>query len=425
MVSGFAIVLGKVVRALARLRGGGSALPGLLVERIDPGFVRRTLAQLPYGVAVVIGTNGKTTTTKIVTELLRSQGLTVFTNASGSNFTRGIASALLGEVSLRGALGAQIAVLELDEAHAVHFAEAVTPRYSLVLNVARDQLDRFAEIDDTARLLQAVVADTTRDVVLNRQDPLVASIAARIGQAEVRYFGLAAELIGVFPNDDQLHASPAPLPDAGLPDADVLLQSLRGQTARFLIEGEPVVATLTLPGIYNAYNAAAALALCRSIMGEAVDQPRLVAALCEVTPAFGRGERLDVNGQDLSLVLVKNPSGFQLCLASFTAEGHHTMIAINDQHSDGRDVSWLWDVDFASLRRAGVSVVSGARADDMALRLHYDQVPFSDVVPDLPSALRHFIATSAGQPMRIYCTYTAMLTLRRELRTLTTVEAVS
>src|SRR5690606_38517495 len=143
----YVTILGKAVKYAAGLRGGGSALPGLVVERIDPDFVRRTLAQLPRGVIVVSGSNGKTTTTKMVVELLESQGLTVFTNRTGSNFSRGVAAALLGEVDTKGRLSADIAVLELDEAHGVNFTEIIQPDYVLLLNVMRDQLDRFGEVD--------------------------------------------------------------------------------------------------------------------------------------------------------------------------------------------------------------------------------------------------------------------------------------
>src|SRR6478609_11301388 len=152
----FSVPLGKLVRRVSRLRGGGSALPGLVVERIDPGFMQRTLSTLPLGVAVVSGTNGKTTTTKMVVELLEGQKLKVFTNRTGSNLTRGVAAALLGEITSRGELNADIAVLELDEAHAVHFVKTIQPRYCLLLNVMRDQLDRFGEIDATAKLLKTV-----------------------------------------------------------------------------------------------------------------------------------------------------------------------------------------------------------------------------------------------------------------------------
>ena len=185
-MSSFSVLVGKLVRGASRLRGGGSALPGLVVEKIDPNFIRRTLSTLPLGVAVVSGTNGKTTTTKMVVELLEGQGLKVFTNRTGSNFTRGVAAALLGEVNLRGRLDADIAVLELDEAHAVHFVKLIQPRYALLLNVLRDQLDRFGEIDKTTRLLEQIAKATTETVVLNREDPRVASIADSLDRPEGR-----------------------------------------------------------------------------------------------------------------------------------------------------------------------------------------------------------------------------------------------
>ena len=142
-------IIGKSVKKVAQLRGGGSALPGLVVEKIDPDFIRRTLEDLPQGVVIISGTNGKTTTTKIVVELLESVGMKVFTNRTGSNFSRGVAAALLNEVDIHGKLDADIAVLELDEAWAVKFVKMVQPRFSLLLNVMRDQLDRFGEIDTT------------------------------------------------------------------------------------------------------------------------------------------------------------------------------------------------------------------------------------------------------------------------------------
>ena len=144
-----------------------------------------------------------------------------------------------------------------------------------------------------------------------------------------------------------------------------------------------------------------------------------------MTPAFGRGESLTVNGQPLDLVLVKNPAGFRLALKSFPAAGYRTMIAINDNYADGRDMSWLWDVDFDSLRDTGVAEVSGVRARDMGLRLFYEDVPVGRVDTDLNASLQRFIADDPETPKRIYCTYTAMLALRRELGKLTEVEVVS
>ena len=416
-------LLGKAVRSIARLRGGGSALPGLFVEKIDPDFIRRTLSTLPQGVVVISGTNGKTTTTKMVVELLESQGLKVFTNRTGSNFTRGVAAALLGEVDNRGNLDADIAVLELDEAHAVHFVKAISPRYTLLLNVMRDQLDRFGEIDITAKLLETIAQHTSDTIILNREDPRVASIATALNGKKVSYFGLSQNLIKLFPSDDNLHSN-ANVKSSSV-GADVVLHAIKDNKAQFIIDGETITTTLQLQGIYNIYNAAAALALTRTIVGEAVDQTRLIDTLSQITPAFGRGETITLGGQPIELVLVKNPSGFRLGLSSFDPSGYQTMIAINDNYADGRDMSWLWDVPFDSLRESGVAQVSGIRAFDMALRLQYDEVPVADVETDLATALQHFINTAADQPKRIFCTYTAMLALRRELSKMTTVEEIS
>lgn len=422
-MSSFSILVGKLVRAASRLRGGGSALPGLVVEKIDPDFIRRTLSTLPLGVAVVSGTNGKTTTTKMVVELLEGQGLKVFTNRTGSNFTRGVAAALIGEVNLRGRLDADIAVLELDEAHAVHFVKLIQPRYSLLLNVLRDQLDRFGEIDKTTRLLEQIALATTDTVVLNREDPRVASIAGSLSGPKAVYFGLDASLRSTFPNDDEMRGSRSEAIAAAQP-ADVVLERVAEDEADFRVDDEVTTTSLKLRGVYNIFNAAAALTFARQILGGRADRPALFDSLADVQPAFGRGESLTVNGAPLELVLVKNPSGFRLGLKSFAAHGYATMIAVNDNYADGRDMSWLWDVDFETLS-GGVDMVSGVRAYDMALRLKYDDVPVRDVETDIPAALAKFIAAAGTQPMRIFCTYTAMLSVRRELSKITKVEVVS
>lgn len=421
MAKPYTVLLGKTVRYIARLRGGGSALPGLFVERIDPDFVADTLAQLPRGVVLISGTNGKTTTTKMVVQLLESQNLKVFTNRTGSNFVRGVAAALLGEVDNKGTIDADIAVLELDEAHAVHFVNRIPPRYSLLLNVMRDQLDRFGEIDATARMLEQIAKATTDTVVLNREDPRVANIANRITTASVAYFGLDQSLRSQFPSDDDMHG--ASTNNASYPGADVVLRSFKDSSATFTIDKKDITTTLKLQGIYNIYNAAAALALVRTIGVN--DEQKLIDSLAGITPAFGRGEALTVNGHPLEIVLVKNPSGFRLGLQSFEPQGYATMIAINDNYADGRDMSWLWDVDFDSLQELGVSELSGTRAYDMALRMQYDDVTVSHVEVNLPTALRHFIAANPTIPKRIYCTYTAMMTLRRELAKITDVEVIS
>ena len=409
--------IGKVIRKVTRLRGGGSAFPGLVIEKIDPYFTRDVLASLPYGVVIVSGTNGKTTTTKMVVELLESQGLKVFTNRTGSNFARGVTAALLADINYKGEIDADIAVLELDEAHAVKFVDVVAPKHSLLLNVMRDQLDRFGEIDTTARMLEHIAKATQETVVLNREDPRVAAIADEISLTP-HYFGLAPELKAQFSSGDESGLITKDVP------ASITLQAFSGDTATFLIGDTPVTTSLKLRGIYNIFNAAAALTLARAVMGNKLDAKKLIACLADIEPAFGRGETLMIDEQPVELVLVKNPSGFRLALQSFAAAEYATMIAINDNYADGRDMSWLWDVDFASLQATGVHTISGVRAYDMALRLQYDDVEVSQVDTNIIAALKHFLGRNNDAPKRIFCTYTAMLTIRKELAKITEVERV-
>lgn len=419
----FTTVLGKTVQQVARLRGGGSALPGLFVEKIDPDFVARTLKNLPRGIAIISGTNGKTTTTKMVVELLEGQGLKVFTNRTGSNFTRGVAAALLGEVDVYGNLDADIAVLELDEAYAVHFARAINPDYCLLLNVMRDQLDRFGEIDNTADLLHTVAKNTTKCAVVNRDDPRLGGYEfVRSLKIPLRSFGVHPKYLQLFPSDDSLRGGEQNAAKLYADDTSLEDFSERGATIAF--GGENYSVQVGLRGVYNLQNATGAIALVRVIMGGELDVKQMLDSLSQITPAFGRGEQITVGGQPCELVLVKNPAGFRLSLASFDPDGWATMIAINDNYADGRDMSWLWDVDFDSLRSQGVAELSGVRAYDMALRLQYDLVEITHVEPDIAAALKQFINTNSGKPKRIYCTYTAMLRLRRELANYTTVEEI-
>lgn len=419
----FVIIMGKAVRHAARMRGGGSALPGLFVEKISPDFIKQTLAQLPRGVVVISGTNGKTTTTKMVVSLLEAHGLKVFTNRTGSNFTRGVAAALLGDIDIKGKLDADIAVLELDEAHAVHFVKAIPPRYSLLLNVMRDQLDRFGEIDATAKMLEKIAQATTDTVVLNREDRRVLAIKDSLHNQNVELFGLSNDLLPDFPSDDELRGGITK--KTVRPEASVVLKKYSGNQATYHIDGKDLTTNLKLNGVYNVFNSAAAIALTQAILGDEAQSDIVISTIAAVTPAFGRGEALEVGGHPLELVLVKNPSGFRLGLKSFSPIGYATMIAINDNYADGRDMSWLWDVDFESLTELGVSEVSGIRAYDMALRLQYDEVAIGRIEPDLTFALRQFISTNKDMPKRIYCTYTAMLALRKELSKITKVEVVS
>ncbi|MGK2349116.1 MurT ligase domain-containing protein [Actinomyces sp. W5033] len=439
------VALGRTARFAARLRGGGTggtALPGLVMERTDPGFLRRTLDQLPLGVVVVTGTNGKTTTTKMLVQLLQEQGLTVLTNRTGSNFVRGVLASLLTEVSWTGRAKADVAVLELDEAHAVRFVDKVRPRGALLLNVMRDQLDRFGEIDYTASLLRQVAQATTGVVVTNADDPRLGADAFLEGlEARVSAFGVGQGLRDVFLSDDELRGGASQAARSATtgqgagrlcPPARVSLESLEGQDAVIRVDGQDHPVTFTIPGVHNQLNAVAALAMAVEVLGRRLDLPCLLGTLSRVEAAFGRGEVLDLDGRQIELSLVKNPAGFRMGLLTAAqavrARGPETvMVAINDEHADGRDMSWLWDVDFSSLRHGGVAVVTGVRAWDMALRLRYDGVEVGAVEPDLSRAL-DLLRQAAGRTeegrMRVFTSYTAMLALRARLAELTEVEEV-
>ena len=410
----------------------------------------------------------------MVVELLRGQGLKVFTNPTGSNFTRGVVAALLGAMPLNGRLDADVAVLELDEAHATHFVRTVKPRAALLLNVMRDQLDRFGEIDYTASLLHKVARATTGTVVLNADDPRLAAPSFRADlRADVRGFAVSPQLRSVFLSDDELHDSldgctlgqpkkdaeakadtEAPLdsvkgPGQGEPDAVAAespakpaekpaqpleivatLEEMSGRHAVIDLAGHRHEVDFAIPGAHNILNATAAMGLVKELLGERTDEQALAASAAKVTAAFGRGELLSIDGQEVELGLVKNPAGFRMSLLSAAAVRSQQppliMIAINDQYADGRDMSWLWDVDFTPLKQAGVSIVTGVRATDMALRLSYDDVAVGKVEANLSQALAQLVKLSREQhrPIRILSTYTAMLELRSLLASYTDVEEV-
>ncbi len=398
------ILIGKGAQKITHLRGsGGSALPGLIIERIDPKFIGKILSKLPYGVVVISGTNGKTTTTKIVSELLEKQGLKVFTNNTGSNFVRGVISAILQDIKLNGKFDYDIAVLELDEAHAVKFTEVAPVDYALLLNVQRDQLDRFGEIDHTAALLQKVATAASKTVVLNREDPRVGKMTAK----NIEYFGLSDKLIQKFPSDDDLISKSKTKSSSKA--AKVIFKNLQKNQATYTIGKKDYKVDLKLKGIFNAYNVAGALAMCHCIMPDTKVQ-KFIDHLSEIESAFGRGESFTINGTEVEILLVKNPSAFQLSLASFVEDDYDYMIAINDRIADGRDISWLWNVDFSNLKN--VKMISGIRAYEMALRLKYDNIEIGEINEDLEVALRSFTSSNKKRK-RIFATYTAMLEIRK------------
>jgi UDP-N-acetylmuramyl tripeptide synthase len=418
-----ALYVGKLVVLVGRLLGKrGSSFPGLVVEKISPGFLANALRSLPGGVIVVTGTNGKTTTVKMIAETLRTEHQ-VLTNRTGANFTRGIVSSIVREMPLTGKLPHTIAVFEIDEAWAVRFVEQVPTRGVVITNVMRDQMDRFGEIDHTARLLTKVVAAAEDFAVLNADDPRVVAMAPA-ARCPITYFGVGAELRRVFITDDELYAAEIDVAakHAARPAPQFVLEHVAPGAIDILAPDGRHQVALQVFGSHNAQNATAALA-AGSCAG--IPVPAAIGALEGMQAAFGRGEFIALNGQHLLLQLVKNPGGFRYSLMDVgSVTPAEVLIAINDEYADGRDVSWLWDVDFRSLASWPVST-TGTRAEDMALRLDYDGVPVRSVIPDMARAIEALSARHPeGATLVVCATYTAMFEMRDVLAGMTEVAPV-
>jgi lipid II isoglutaminyl synthase (glutamine-hydrolysing) len=389
-------------------------MPGLVVEKLVPGYLGVMLHKLPDGIVVVTGTNGKTTTTKMIVELLEANGKRVLTNATGSNLTRGIISTVSRQATVTGHLPFDIAVLELDEAYAWRFTDVIKPDWVVGLNASRDQLDRFGEVDAVAQLISNTMLSAAKGIVVNADDKRLCAAVADAGVPLV-YFGVTPALLKYFPRDDELVAvaSKRTQPNTGQVENSVTLRSFKKDTAVYEVDGQTINVALQVTGQHNFQNAAGALALAHALLPK-VSTALLAEQLAKVQPAFGRGQTFRLkNDSELQLNLVKNPASFRQGLASYVRPGAKVMIAINDQIADSRDMSWLWDIEFGPVQANGVEITTGSRAADMALRLQYDDITVETIEPGLEKALKYF-ASIPGDKV-IFATYTAMLRLHHLL----------
>jgi UDP-N-acetylmuramyl tripeptide synthase len=405
MMKLLAIYAGKITYVLLRMIGRmAGTLPGLIAEKIDPNILSDSLSKLPKGVVVVTGTNGKTTTTKILTEML-SRKYRVLTNPTGSNFTRGIAAAVVSKSTLAGRLNYDIAVIELDEAYAVKFVEKIQPDYSIILNVTRDQMDRFGEIDHTAKLLETVVKKTKKAVVLNADDNRVRPMKL-VAPGKVYYFGVSNTLSHIFVNDENLHTAEK---QSRQQTVDAELISLKNELTTFSIGNDTLSVKLNFFGLYNSQNAVAASLMANKL---GIDNKQISDALSTTSPAFGRGEIFDLGSNKIIVQLVKNPAGFrQALIGSLSTDSDITCLVINDNYADGRDVSWLWDVEFSQYIKSPTVITSGHRAYDMSVRLAYDDIMVTETISDLGEFV-NYVKNQDNKNIIIFTTYTAMLKLR-------------
>ncbi|HEV2412882.1 MAG TPA: MurT ligase domain-containing protein [Candidatus Saccharimonadales bacterium] len=417
------IWLAKFLRVAVRLTGrnSGSALPGLVVEKISPDFLEQMCGRLPLGVVVVTGTNGKTTTTRLLTHLLSGQGLRVLSNPSGSNLTRGVVSTIIEHSTLAGRLEYDVAVFELDEAFSPHFTKIARPKLLIALNVHRDQLDRYGEIDSAASLIARAASHASKVLVNGEDDLLVEQIKHTRPESKILEFTMSTELRATLVTEDTFNIAKKQVHRMVMTSFAQLTGSTKKQQGRQVFDGvvggDHVHVTLPLLGVHNAFNALAALAGLKIVLPK-VNLADASAVLADFKPAFGRGESLTVKGHKVTVALIKNPSGFMQNLRTFVDPTvDKILIIINDRYADGRDVSWLWDTDVSNLRNfKGEIYLAGRRRYDIALRLKYEGITHHVIeTSDAAEGLRTLVDTKGEAHLLIMPTYTAMLSARKWL----------
>ncbi len=411
--------------------GGGSSIPGVIVDRLDPGFVARRVARLTGGTVAISGTNGKTTTTSMIRAILAAAGNDTVSNETGANMMRGVSTALLNAPT-----EATVGVFEIDEAWMVKLVPVLKPRVVVLTNVFRDQLDRFGEAESVAKLLARAAVDLPADskVVVNADDPLlwfalrerdpvgfgvrplVPVQASHRGDAEPETCPRCGAAV-VYEMRTIAHLGRCACVECGwasaAPEFEARVVEGTGLGPMTVeIAGETV--ELQLGGIYNAYNAAAAIAATAQL---GVPVPVAVAALGAFKPRFGRSEDFVVDGRPVRLVLAKNPAGASAVvreLANDPTVGA-VVVAVSDQIADGRDISWIWDVDHERLAATELPLVpAGRRAADVAVRLKYAGATPAPAETEPLSAIRSALAhCPVGKTTVVLATYTAMLDVRR------------
>ncbi len=438
-----AVFVCKLTRFLLRLlKRGGTALPGKLALRLCPNL----LAALSGGVKTIVitGTNGKTTSSRMVEQAFAAKGLPYFANRSGANLMTGITAEFAINAGLTGKPKCAYAVIECDEAASKAVFKALNPEVVLVTNVFRDQLDRYGEVTHTLDNIRIGLQNAPKAVVcLNADCSLTASLAGDIPNRVV-FYGVETPIYKerVFEVSDAKHclrckaeykydlvtyghlgAFRCPVCGYRRPDADIAVTSIAGQTpdsttVEMRVFDKSVRATINLPGGYNVYNAVGAVT---ALIGMGFETDEAVAAVESFACGFGRMEKFELDGVPVRMILIKNPAGCNQVLNFLSnLEGEALfVVCLNDKIADGTDVSWIWDVNFEKLgemgaRLAGV-LVSGIRADDMALRLKYAGIPDGKLTVERDYGRLIGRMTAQDKPVFIMPTYTAMLDLRDKI----------
>lgn len=401
-------------------RGRGTALPGLLIEKYFPFVIPHVLDKSPYTI-LITGTNGKTTTRTILSDILSHEG-GVLQNRSGSNLLRGIISEIFNQSDFWGRINAKYAVFEVEEATIPKLTKLLKPEQIVVTNLYRDQLDAYGEIDRTQKFIQDAISNSPGSIViLNGDDPRVSKLDTT-KNLETHFFQIDDPLKHNFTYEGE--TGEITLKD-GLIVTDLKINTDLSTT--FSLKDQKV--NLKLPGYYHAYNAMAAIASATTL---GIDRDRILNSVEKTKPAFGRGEILKVGNTSVQILLVKNPVGLNLNLDLLrSVKNPSVALVLNDNTADGKDVSWIWDsnVELLNTIRPGLIVCSGRRAADMFVRVKYalpDLKKSSEsnkyytkststsvwLLPKLNDLLA-CIEKSESSEFYILATYTAMLKLRK------------
>jgi UDP-N-acetylmuramyl tripeptide synthase len=427
---GFAVSVAKSVTLIVRsLRlGAASVLPGSIARRIEPRLLQLLSQQVKQGAILIAGTNGKTTTSLLLREILERKGYRVSHNSTGANLENGLMTALMDNASLTGSLDVDYAILEVDENILPRVLAPIQPKLILCLNLFRDQLDRYGEVDTISKRWGSAIATLPPEtiVVANADDPTICHLGQQLSQQRVSFFGLTEP-------EHYLEAIPHAVDSIYCPrcgqalDYDGVYLSHMGEYSCSncgFSRSQPSLNSSEWPqilvGLYNKYNTLAAATAAQEL---GVDAVTIRDTIPNFQAAFGRAEELEINGKKVRILLSKNPVGTNETIRVVTqSTDKTTLLVLNDRVQDGEDVSWIWDVDTEKLvQRGGTLVVSGDRAYDMALRLRYsDPNPDTNfnliVEEDLRDAINTALArTPNNETLHILPTYTAMLSVREVL----------
>jgi lipid II isoglutaminyl synthase (glutamine-hydrolysing) len=426
---GLAVSVAKGVTFVVRsLRlGAASVLPGSIARRITPRLLQLLSQQVKNGVIIIAGTNGKTTTSLLLKTILERQGYRVAHNSTGANLENGLMTALLESTNLVGSLNADYAILEVDENIVPKVLTPLQPRIILCLNLFRDQLDRYGEVDTISKRWTKVISTlpTTTVVIANGDDPTLSYLGQQLPQ-KVLFFGLTEpeQYLEAIPHAvDSIYC---PRCGHSLDYQGVYLSHLGDFTCPScgFSKSQPALASREwqqiLVGLYNKYNTLAAATAAKEL---GIDEASIRDSINNFQAAFGRAEDLEINGKKVRILLSKNPVGTNETIRVVTqSTDTTTLLVLNDRTPDGTDVSWIWDVDTEKLvERGGTLVVSGDRVYDMALRLRYSEktaasqlnlIVEADLRQAIATALEH---TPANETLHILPTYSAMLEVREVL----------